>query len=37
MSAPTAERLVTAAEFEQMPDPPHGGKVELVRGRVVVS
>lgn len=36
MATPTAERLVTAAEFEQMPEPRDGGKVELVRGRVVV-
>ncbi len=31
-----AERLMTAAEFALLPDPPQGGKMELVRGRVVV-
>ncbi len=30
-----AERLITAPEFALLPDPPEGGKVELVRGRVV--
>jgi len=29
-----AERLVTAAEFERLPNPP-AGKLELVRGRVI--
>lgn len=31
---PVSERLVTAEEFEQMPDEP-GVRMELVRGRVV--
>lgn len=30
-----AERLITAGEFALRPNPPEGGKVELVRGRVV--
>lgn len=32
----TAERLYTVEEFEHLPDPPEGGKVELVDGRLVV-
>jgi Uma2 family endonuclease len=32
----TVEQLITADEFERLPDPPHGGKMELVDGRVVV-
>lgn len=35
MTAPTAERLVTAAEFAHMPGPRSGGKMELRRGKVV--
>ena len=35
MSTATRSRLVTADEFAAMPDPIHGGKMELVRGRVV--
>src|SRR5512135_980465 len=31
----TAQRLLTAEEFLALPDPPHGGKMELVRGEVV--
>jgi Uma2 family endonuclease len=31
----TTERLVTAEEFAALPEPREGGKVELVRGRVV--
>lgn len=34
--AEVAEKVVTAAEFELMPSRRDGGKVELVRGRVVV-
>ncbi len=30
-----AERLTSAVEFALLPNPPEGGKVELVRGRVV--
>ena len=29
-------RLLTAEEFYKLPDPKHGGKMELVRGEVVV-
>jgi Uma2 family endonuclease len=35
MAAPVAERLMTAEEFFRLPDPRHGGKMELVAGRVV--
>jgi Uma2 family endonuclease len=35
MSA-TSRALVTIAEFERMPDPPDGSKLELVRGEIVV-
>src|SRR5216683_6395094 len=31
-----AERLITAEEFAQMPDPPDGSKQELVRGIVII-
>ena len=31
----TAERLITVDEFFALPDPPQGGKMELVDGRVV--
>ena len=31
----TAERLITVDEFSTLPDPPEGGKMELVDGRVV--
>lgn len=31
----TAVKLITAAEFAQMPDPPDGSKEELVRGEIV--
>ncbi|MCX7618938.1 Uma2 family endonuclease [Tepidiforma sp.] len=30
-----APALLTADEFWQLPDPPHGGRLELVEGRVV--
>ena len=29
------QKLLTAEEFYRLPDPPHGGKMELVEGRVV--
>ena len=35
MTYAPAERLITVEEFYRLPDPPHGGKMELVRGRVV--
>ena len=31
----TAERLITVDEFVALPDPPQGGKMELVDGKVV--
>lgn len=31
----TVEKLMTAEEFACLPDPPQGGKMELVEGRVV--
>jgi Uma2 family endonuclease len=31
----TAEKLMTAEEFACLPEPPEGGKMELVDGRVV--
>jgi Uma2 family endonuclease len=31
----TAVKLITAAEFSRMPDPPDGSKEELVRGVIV--
>ena len=34
-SAPVAEPLMTAEEFYLLPDPPEGGKMELVCGKVV--
>lgn len=33
--APPAKKLLTVAEFARLPDPPNGGKQELVRGEVV--
>jgi Uma2 family endonuclease len=35
MEAPVAEKLLTAEEFFRLPDPAHGGKMELVAGRAV--
>src|SRR5688572_24308012 len=35
MSAEPASRTLTAEEFFRLPDPPEGGKMELVCGRVV--
>ncbi|MEX0784972.1 MAG: Uma2 family endonuclease [Dehalococcoidia bacterium] len=35
MSAEPATKTLTAEEFYQLPDPPEGGKMELVCGRVV--
>lgn len=38
MSFPlVAEKLVTVEEFYALSDPPAGGKMELVRGRVVIG
>lgn len=35
-TARTSEPLLTAEEFSRIPEPPHGGKSELVGGKVVV-
>lgn len=35
MTTEAPPRLLTADEFFELPDPPHGGKMELVCGRVV--
>ena len=35
MSAEQALKPLSADEFYELPDPPEGGKMELVRGRVV--
>ena len=35
MAAPVATRLLTAEEFYKLPDPPEGGKMELICGEVV--
>lgn len=35
MEALVAEKLLTAEEFFRLPDPFHGGKMELVAGKVV--
>ncbi len=35
-TAPSSEQLLTADEFYLLPDPPHGGKMELVSGKAVV-
>lgn len=37
MATAVTETVLTAEEFSQLPDPEHGGKMELVRGRVVTS
>ena len=34
--ATVAEKLLTAQEFSQLPDPPDGSLMELVRGEVVI-
>jgi len=36
-SPASSETLLTADEFWEMPEPPHGGRVELVAGRVVTE
>lgn len=36
MATLIAERILTGAEFSRLPDPPDGGKMELVRGKIVV-
>jgi Uma2 family endonuclease len=33
----TAQKLMTAEEFFELPEPPHGGKLELVRGEVIAT
>ncbi len=35
MTAPAAEKLMTGAEFAELPEPADGGRLELHRGRVV--
>ena len=35
MSTESATALLTAEEFYKLPDAPHGGKMELICGRVV--
>ena len=37
MSTETATALLTAEEFYELPDAPHGGKMELICGRVVTN
>lgn len=37
MATAVTETVLTAEEFYQLPDPEQGGKIELVRGRVVTS
>ncbi len=37
MATAVTETVLTAEEFSQLPDPKQGGKMELVRGRVVTS
>ena len=34
-TAPASEPLLTAEEFYHLPDPPHGGKMELLSGKVI--
>ncbi len=34
-ASPKSQTLLTAEEFWELPEPPHGGRTELVRGRVV--
>jgi Uma2 family endonuclease len=36
MTTLAASGLMTAEEFARLKDPPHGGKMELVRGSVVI-
>lgn len=33
----SSERLLTADEFWELPEPPHGGRMELVAGKVVTE
>lgn len=35
MATPVSERLLTADEFDHLPQPPEGGKLELVDGKVI--
>ena len=37
MATPVSETTLTAEEFYRLPGPVHGGKMELVRGKVVTS
>ena len=37
MSTESATALLTAEEFYELPDAPHGGKMELICGRVVTN
>ncbi len=34
-ASPKSEPILTAEEFWELPEPPHGGRLELVEGRVV--
>jgi Uma2 family endonuclease len=34
MATQTTEKLLTAEEFYRLPDPPHGGRMELWEGKV---
>lgn len=36
-TSPVSERLMTADEFWELPEPEHGGRMELVAGRVVTE
>jgi len=36
-TSPVSERLMTADEFFELPEPEHGGRMELVAGRVVTE
>src|SRR5690242_6367332 len=36
MAAIVAQKLITAEEFANLPEPPDGSKQELVRGRVII-
>jgi Uma2 family endonuclease len=37
MATQTTEKLLTAEEFYKLPDPPHGGRMELWEGRVRIE
>ncbi len=36
-ASPKSETVLTAEEFWELPEPPHGGRLELVEGRVVAD